>query len=290
MRHWRFSIHPAGGVCLLAALLFVPMERLLAAAVAMLLHEGAHLLAMRLCGVIHVSVEWTPLGFVAHAGSYPLLPKQKRLLIAAAGVAASGSAALVCLPFAGRSRFAYELLVNNLSLWLVNSLPLLPLDGSRILLALAAGAGLEEKLEKCLLLFSYLCAAALCALGLYSAFLGSFNPLLVVLGPYLAYAARCSARDSSIRGVRRLERYAARQTGMLYPAKTYVCIGAPTQAAVLRAARQCGENSCLVVHQLEKQSGKLHTTLTEAQLHRFLFQEHEMITAADGHRKMDVVQ
>ena len=71
MRKWHFSIHPAGVCCLLLAGLLLPFDRLCAAALAILLHEGAHLLAMAQCGVARLSIEWTPLGFVAQAGKLP---------------------------------------------------------------------------------------------------------------------------------------------------------------------------------------------------------------------------
>ncbi len=269
MRHWHFSIHPAGGLCLLGALLFVPLQQVLAAAVAMLLHEGAHLLCMYLCGVTRLFVEWTPLGFVAQAGGFSLLPPRKRLVIALAGVGASGAAALLCLPFAKQSRFVYELLVSNLSLWLVNSLPVLPLDGSRILLALAGGA--EKALEKWLLILSYLCAAALCCLGLYSAMQGCFNPMLLLLGPYLAYAARESTQSSSIRSLRVFDRRQACETNALYPVSAYAAVGVPPLSALLRAVKRCPEGKYLLVHQVDRKSGRICGTLTEAQLHQKLF-------------------
>ena len=179
-----------------AKILFLPFDRLLAAAAAIVLHEGSHLLAMAFCGVKRISIEWTPLGFVAQAGSLPLLPVGKRFCIAAAGLGASAAGAAVCLPFAMQHRFAYELLNANLSIGLLNSLPVLPLDGSRILLAAAAKLGVEKGMAKLLLAVSYATSGGVCALGLYSACCGMLRPALCVLGPYLAYAAWRSARES----------------------------------------------------------------------------------------------
>ncbi len=273
MKKWRFTIHPAGVLCLLAAVLFLPGQRLAAAAMAILLHEGAHLLAMRLCGVQRLHVEWTPLGFVAQAGELPLLPWGKRLWIAAAGLLVSGAAALVHLPFAARFRFAYEGLMANVSVLLINSLPMLPLDGSRILLALAAGAGWEKPLEKGLLIFSYATAIGLCALAMYSAFAGVLQPSLLLLGPYLAYAARQSVQESSADQIRRMEWRCRRQAGKLYPAQVWVSVGKAENTAVLHAIRQCPEERYLLIHQIDPASGSLQSVQSEKQVMNLFMKE-----------------
>lgn len=271
MKNWHFSIHPAGVLCLLASLLFVPANRLLAVALAVMIHEGGHLVAMRLCSIRHLEVEWTPLGFVAQAAGFPMLPTGKRLAIAAAGIGASGAAALLCLPFARQVYFAYQLLECNASLLLVNSLPVLPLDGSRVLLALAGKLGWEQKVERLLLLLSYLCSAALCVLGLYSAFQGTFNPLLLALGPYLAYAAHESVHSGGVYTVRRFEQRPGMVPGRLYPARTYAVTGPAEAAQCLRAAGHCPENSCLIVHQVDAVTGAVVCTLTEHQVKKTIF-------------------
>ena len=290
MSKWRFSIHPAGGLCLLAGILFLPFDRLLAAAAAIVLHEGAHLLAMALCGVKRISIEWTPLGFVAQAGSLPLLPIGKRFCIAAAGLAASATGAAVCVPFAMQHRFAYELLNANLSIGLLNSLPVLPLDGSRILLAAAAKLGVEKGMAKILLAVSYAASAAVCALGLYSACCGMFRPVLCVLGPYLAYAAWRSARESCTDQLRRLEERNRRAKKSMYPAQVWVSVGEPEPFQLLHALGQCPEEKDLILHRLDPSDGRLHAVQTEKQLMSSLVKEQQIIGAPHGHSITDVLK
>lgn len=273
MSKWRFSIHPAGGLCLLAGMLFLPLDRLLAAAAAIILHEGAHLLVMLLCGVKRVSIEWTPLGFVAQAGSLPLLPAGKRFCIAAAGLGASAAGAAACLPFAMQYRFAYELLNANLSIGLINSLPVLPLDGSRVLLAASAKLGIEKPAAKVMLAVSYAVSAGVCTLGLYSACCGMFRPALCVLGPYLAYAAWRSARESCTDQLRRLEGRSRRPQKMLYPAQVWVAVGEPEPFQVLHALGQCPEERYFILHRLDASDGRLCAVQTEKQLMSSLVKE-----------------
>ena len=56
----RLKIHPAGAALAALGLLLLPSAGMLAAAAAMALHEGGHVLAMALCGVRECRIELTP--------------------------------------------------------------------------------------------------------------------------------------------------------------------------------------------------------------------------------------
>lgn len=278
MSRYRITVHPAGLVVLAAACLFVPAHRLLSASLAVLIHEAGHAAAIRLCGVERCHIEWTPVGFVAQTEGYDLLSPPLRFWIAAGGVLASGAGCLFCLLFASQSRFVYEMLVANLSLCLFNSLPALPLDGSKMLLALAAKAGLERTTEKILLGISYTAAAALCMLGVWGAAVGVFNPMLLLTGPYLAYAAKISTRESNIGIIRRLGERSRRHREQLYPVCAYAAIGEPDAATLLRAVRRCPENALLLIHRVDEETGTVNAICSEQQIAQRIFQEQKMVT------------
>lgn len=289
MRSWRFSVHPAGLIFLLSAVFFYPADKLLAAAAAILLHEGAHLLTMRLCGIKCCTVEWTPLGFVAQAACYSLLEPSRRLCIAAAGLAASATAYLLCLPFASRHQFFFLLATANLSVLLINSLPTPPLDGSRILLAMAAKTGCYRAMERMLLRLSYGMAAAFAALGLYSVLKGIPNFALLLLGPYLAYAAKQSMHASSIDSIRRLE-CSVQKPGTIWPASVWASVGEPDRTMLLNALQRCPEGRMMVLHQLDAESGQVCGIHSEKQITSALFSGHELSSKSHRHKKTDVVQ
>lgn len=290
MSRYRISVHPAGMVMLAAACLIVPVGRLLPAVVAVVIHEAGHVITMRICAVERCHIEWTPVGFVAKTEGFYLLSPSRRFWIAAGGVLASGVGCLICLLFAANNRFAYELLTANLSLCLFNSLPALPLDGSKMLLALTAKVGLERKAEKLLLCSSYAVAAALCLLGVWSAAVGLLNPTLLLIGPYLAYAGKTSIRESMIGSIQRLEERRKRSEDRLYPVCSYAVVGRPDGAMLLRAVRRCPENAYLLICQMDEATGALVGISTENQIVQNIFQEHEMIAKPHRHTKSDVLQ
>lgn len=290
MSRYRVTIHPAGMAGIAAACLFVPVDKLIPAVLAVVIHESGHVLAMWICGVERCRIEWTPVGFVAQTEGYDRLPAARRFWVAAGGIVASGVGCLVCMLFAGMSHFCYLLLTANLSLCLFNGLPALPLDGSKMLIALAAKAGLERKTERFLLAISYAVAAALCLLGIYGAMAGEWNPLLLLVGPYLAYAAKTSVRDSAIGTIQRLAQKKRLSEEKLYPVCSYVAAGEPGLPELLRAVRKCPENAYLLIHQVDTRSGAVQSISTETQIAQMLFQEHEMISKLHRHGKSDVIQ
>lgn len=268
---WHFSIHPMGVVCLLAALLFVPIQHLVAAMIAITLHEAAHLLAIRLCRVKCCSIEWTPLGFVAQAEGFSALPAKHRVTIASAGLLASLALTIGFYPIAGQNRFGYFLFTANLAILLINALPILPLDGGRVLLALAAGAGWERLVRKTLLFLSYLSAALLTGLGLYGALNGALNPTLLLLGPYLAYAAKQSSLAAGTELVQTLENRSRYRQGEVRKIQSWAVMGEATPVSLMKIFRQCPQETFALFHTIDPENGRLLSMKTQQQIIEKLF-------------------
>lgn len=183
-------IHPAGILLLVAAVLFFPSRDVLAAVLALLWHEGAHAAVMLVCRVSQCRIELTPFGGMADAKDFELLHPAKQAAIAASGVVASAIGAWGCMAVLPHNDFVFVLFQNHLSLAFVNCLPAWPLDGARILIAMAAAFGRESIMRKGLSAFSYLLGSAMITCGLYGAWRGQINASLLLAGPYLWYAAR----------------------------------------------------------------------------------------------------
>ncbi len=230
-------IHPAGIASLVLMVLFMPIEAVLAGMAAVLLHEGGHLLAMKCCGVRHCFVEWTPLGFLAQVNLFSALQPLRQAIIASAGPVTSGIGMLICLLARPTSGWGYSLFIANLSLLVLNSLPLLPLDGARLLLAVASVFGMERSLQKALLYISYGTSLLLAALGIWGAANGVLNPLLLAIGPYLAYAAKRSTHDLQMENVRLLHQRKTLRRKKIVPASVYVSDGVPDAMELLRLLR-----------------------------------------------------
>lgn len=155
----RIEVRPAAavGIGILLALdpaaLFLPF--LLAAA----LHEAGHLLALRLCGTSVTRLQIGLTGAVMHTA-----PMDRRREAAAAAAGPAVNLLLSALFFRGDPIFS----LLNLLLAVYNLIPVYPLDGGRLLLALLPAAA-EPVGTAALLLLTALGAAA-CAvwrLGLW---------------------------------------------------------------------------------------------------------------------------
>lgn len=262
---WHFSAHPAGLVCLLTAFFFIPVDRLFAALAAVLIHESAHLIAIWLCKVKHCTVEWTPLGFVAQADGFLFLAPGKRMMIAGAGLAVSGGMTWLSYTWMTGDTFGYLFFLANMALLLINALPVLPLDGGRVLLALAGILGWENSARKILVWLSYLMAVLLSVLGICSAFFGALNPTLLVLGPYLAYAAKQYTIDDGVGWARRLEKQRQSQTGV-YRVEPWVAIGEPEPFALIRMLKRTAPEKYIMLQQVNPSDGSCTGNLTQEQI------------------------
>jgi Zn-dependent protease len=125
----RIRITP-GALLLLGVLLFSAHTLCLATLIAVLVHEGGHILAARCLRVRLRLLELdTPGARLVPAGALPSY--RAEALLAAAGPAASLLLALFCLPHGGA--FCRAVLWATLSLALFNLLPVRGFDGERVL-------------------------------------------------------------------------------------------------------------------------------------------------------------
>lgn len=126
-----------------AALVYSGAERVAAVFISLTLHEAAHTLTATRLGYRVASLEIQPFGFVARlAGDFGSFGDELR--VAAAGPVTSAVAA--CAAFAagqylGGGELTEWFASFNLSLTAVNLLPVLPLDGGRMLRAVIGRAG-----------------------------------------------------------------------------------------------------------------------------------------------------
>ncbi|MBO5214185.1 MAG: site-2 protease family protein [Clostridia bacterium] len=183
----RFKIHPT---VILAA--FFPFLGILTWGqtgllwLCALLHEAAHIAAYRICGTKMQTVEILPFGICAIPENSLKITPSNEIFCAAAGPAVNLllTALLLACPFSAENETARYLLYCNGALFFINILPILPLDGGRILyyaLAKKHDAALCEKI-------CYRCAVVLLLLLLYpvcAALFGENNPSLAMIWGYL---------------------------------------------------------------------------------------------------------
>lgn len=189
-KNFALRLHPAG-LAMLGLMAAAGHGRAaLAALLALLLHEGFHLLALWLLKAPLRQLELTPFGGVMDVESFQSLPGTRRVGIAAAGVLGSLLVGVLCQRLPGEGDILKEVGRVSLVLGLFNALPALPMDGGQALAALGDGRAWGGFLRKGLMLSGVALGLAMVGLAFYGAWHGHLNLTLLMAGPYLGYAAR----------------------------------------------------------------------------------------------------
>ena len=168
---------------------------------ALLLHESGHLLILRLFHLQPAQISLTPFGGLIE------LPDNKELSFPATFLAAAAGPAfslLGCIlsPYLFRWQLlsfssAFSFLHANLLLLLFNLLPVLPLDGGRMLQAILSNFFHRKPVAKVLLILGNIIALSLIGLSIYSAVHGQYQFAPAFAGLFVLYGCgmenRCSA-------------------------------------------------------------------------------------------------
>ncbi|MBR5231901.1 MAG: hypothetical protein IKW00_06610 [Clostridia bacterium] len=195
-------IHPLFFLLILA--LFFGAADIAAAFLCVLfLHESAHFLCAVLMHLPITQLEITPFGGCMQIEQLDALPAGKSILLSAAGVLSNIAFALLAFLIAGYNRLYFPFLlyfiVFNLAMLLLNLLPVLPLDGGRILLALLSIRFDRRRVLKGALLGGRIFAVCLIVFGFISALSGQTHFSVVLLGFYLLYSAAIEEKTGESR-------------------------------------------------------------------------------------------
>ncbi len=198
----RVRIHP---LALIGAIVCIGMGQgsaVLAALLALLFHELAHIFTAKAFRLAVPEVEITPFGGVAHMEDISQATPMQQFLVSAAGPLMSWLCCLVCaglLQLQWISLYQIEGFLRwNLLLLCFNLLPVLPLDGGRMLQAVLTPLIGWQKAMRILAAAGICLGLAMNALAVWGAIHGAANLSLVIAGCYLMYAAHISRSMSSI--------------------------------------------------------------------------------------------
>ena len=268
---FSFKVHPAGGIAFALAFLFADSRRVLAATLALLLHESAHLLAMGFCGMKECVVELTPFGGMADAKHFDRYSPVRRALSALAGLVMSAFAAFCCLEFANRNAFWRCFFQANVTLVALNIIPAWPLDGARIAAALSSYLGMEDRVKKLSAWLTTCLGYTIVGIGMYGVWHGGVNLTLFLIGPYLCYASRAEIVSEKVRGVSEAEQKLS--NGKMLPIKAAAVNGDSLQGVFAAFLSQCERNSYHMLAELDAEKGTIRKWWTEQELIRKLLDE-----------------
>lgn len=226
MRHWKVCTCGATDICIHPAILVYMAYAVVTkhgafiglAYLSVALHEAAHALTAAAFGYAPRRVELTPLGAVMHLEDDLCMPPLQRFAVVAAGPALTLLLCALALHGASSGWLAREpgrlLFLANTSILLLNLLPVLPLDGGRLLSLLLSQCLPQQRVRFILRLFSSCIGIGLILLNIWCAWqLGSWNLSLAFAGSCMVYAgamasttqAMCELRELMDRRIR-LER------------------------------------------------------------------------------------
>ncbi len=189
-------------LALIAVAFFVgsPMTFFVTYAV-VLIHELFHLLAAVLLNVRVYSIILMPFGMTLRLAPSLMREPKKEVLIALVGPFSNLLMFLIGLPFFDKNAPNMNLLiflVVNAAIFLLNLLPVLPLDGGRMLRAfIIKKAGLLPA-AKIMRFISYFVIAILLAIGAIVLIATRANPSLIMIGAFLLYNLSDEKKNSDI--------------------------------------------------------------------------------------------
>jgi len=198
----RVRIHPLALIGAIVCIGIGQGSAVLAALLALILHELAHIFTAKAFRLDVPEVEITPFGGVAHMEDISQATPMQQFLVAAAGPLMSWLCCLVCaglLQLQWVSIHQIEGFLRwNLLLLCFNLLPVLPLDGGRMLQAVLTSFIGWQKAMRILAAAGICLGLAMNTLAVWGAIHGAANLSLVIAGCYLMYAAHISRTMSSI--------------------------------------------------------------------------------------------
>lgn len=187
-------LHPALPLCFLYALLTGHGTFMLLSMLSILLHEGSHVIVSMMFGQSPSSVELTPLGAVMRLEDEGRLRFLPRLLMLLAGPAAtlilSWAAVQLTLHGALSAETGRLLFMGNLSILILNLLPVLPLDGGRILSLVLEKLLPLQICRRAMRMLGCLVGIGLIILNVYATLqLGGWNLSLALAGCCMLYSS-----------------------------------------------------------------------------------------------------
>lgn len=188
------KIHPAMPVVLAVLSFMHGIQSVCVMVCVLMLHEAAHALCARALGAQIEQIEWMPFGGAVRLEGFSALAGWRGAVIASAGPLVNLMTVIVCaacvqygLCSAGELR---ELVNCSAALMLVNLLPVLPMDGGRIVCAILSYVVKESICRRFLSVMGGILSLTLNGMGVFYAWrYGRVNLTLFLMGSYLLYAA-----------------------------------------------------------------------------------------------------
>jgi stage IV sporulation protein FB len=186
------KIHPVFLAVVIISLFLGNAGLVMALMLALVVHECAHIITAKAVGLNVESLYVLPFGCAAEISGYGNAEYAKEIITAAAGPALNifTACTLTLLP----PRYLDEMMMlfvwTNVIIAAVNMLPVLPLDGGRIMMAVMKNFINERTAWRILNGLGVAAGLVMCCVGFYVILNGSLNATWLIMGVFLlGYAA-----------------------------------------------------------------------------------------------------
>lgn len=217
MRRWRILtightdvfLHPAVFLCAVYAFATGYGMLWLIASLSIIVHEFAHACTAALFRCPPAALELTPIGAVMRIDDETKLPLLKRAIMLSAGPLSSIAMCMLAIcSFHNEwldTMHAYQLFVSNLSIAIINLLPVLPLDGGRLLRLILARFISERIAAIVMRTLGTIAGVGLILLNLYvSVRYGGWNLSLAFAGCSILYSTSAAMTSNALEELRML--------------------------------------------------------------------------------------
>ncbi|WP_028591832.1 M50 family metallopeptidase [Paenibacillus massiliensis] len=208
VRGVRLSLHPLFVLIMMASVLTGHFIELVTLFAIVFVHELGHAAAASMLGARVVSIQMLPFGGVAEIEDQGCLPAWKEIVIALAGPLQNLFMIAVLLLIRNLGTEQHEfidyVIRGNLMIMLFNLLPVLPLDGGKIVQALLSILLSYHAVLQHTLRVSMVCSIMMCVAAIIPALSGKGPPYLnmLAMGLFLFYSNFTDYRNLPYRFVR----------------------------------------------------------------------------------------
>lgn len=234
-------LHPAMLLYIIYAMLIGHGRFMMIAVASILLHETAHAGVSAILGQIPASIELSPLGAVMRLEDDNRLPPVKRSMMLIAGPATTFLLCVAAMEFAKRGVIPQQsvgiLFMTNLSILLLNMLPVLPLDGGRLLSLVLSCLLKPHVVGRIMRWIGTVVGMGLIMLNIWSSYrLGTWNLSLAFIGCCMIYSAVISTMTQAMAELRFLmERKIILERKGQSPSKQVMALHTQTLRQLLQA-------------------------------------------------------
>ncbi len=201
------KIHPLFLAVIVLSIFFGNTGLVMAFLLAICLHECAHILTAKAVGLNVESLYVLPFGCAAEISGYGNANAAREIITAASGPAVNimTACALTLLPKDALDTYVMLFIWVNVMLAAINMLPVLPLDGGRIMMAALKAIINERTAWKALNWGGVAVGLGMCGFGGYTVLNGSANPTWLIMGIFVFGYAAMSLRNLPFASYRNAE-------------------------------------------------------------------------------------